>query len=57
LLWISTFLTLGYFLGENWERVAEMVHHDMLYISIAVLIAVVVYYLIRRKKKPVASSQ
>src|SRR5580704_543628 len=46
LLWISTFLTLGYFLGEKWERIAETIHHDMLYISIAVLVAVAAYYLI-----------
>jgi membrane protein DedA with SNARE-associated domain len=49
LLWISTFLTLGYFLGENWQRVAEVIHHDLLYVSIAVLAGVVVYYFIRRK--------
>jgi membrane protein DedA with SNARE-associated domain len=50
LVWVATFLTLGYFLGENWERIAEMIHHDLLYVSIAVLVAAAVYYLIRRKK-------
>jgi membrane protein DedA with SNARE-associated domain len=50
-LWVATFLTLGYFLGENWERIAETIHHDMLYISIVVVAAGLVYYLIRRRKK------
>jgi membrane protein DedA with SNARE-associated domain len=55
LVWVATFLTLGYFLGENWERVAEMVHHDLLYVSIAGLVAAGAYYFIR-KKKPGARS-
>ncbi len=54
LVWVGTFLTLGYFLGENWERIAEMIHHYLLYASIAVLAAAAIYYLVRRKKKPAA---
>jgi membrane protein DedA with SNARE-associated domain len=50
LVWVATFLTLGYFLGENWERVAEVVHHDLLYVSIAAFVVVGAYYFIRRKK-------
>jgi len=57
LLWVATFLTLGYFLGENWERMAELIHRYLLYISIGFVIVVVGYYLVRRKRKPVASSQ
>ncbi len=56
LLWVATFLTLGYFLGENWERIAEMIHHDLLYVSIGVLASAAIYYLVRRKK-PGARSQ
>jgi membrane protein DedA with SNARE-associated domain len=50
LVWVCTFLTLGYFLGENWERIAENIHHGLLYFSIVVLVAVAVYILIRRRK-------
>ena len=53
-MWVATFLTIGYFLGENWERIFETIHHDLLYVSIAVLIGVAVYYLIRWKSKPVS---
>ena len=27
-LWVTTFLSLGYFLGENWRQVAELVHRS-----------------------------
>src|SRR5580658_3341692 len=37
LLWVTTFLTLGYYLGENWQRVFETIHHYILYFSIVVL--------------------
>ncbi len=30
LLWISTFLTLGYFLGDRWNRIAGKVHKEVL---------------------------
>lgn len=52
LLWVATFLTLGYFLGENWERIAETIHHYVLYFSLAILVAIGVYVLIRRRKQP-----
>ena len=37
LLWVTTFLTLGYYLGENWQRVFETIHHYLLYFSIGLL--------------------
>ena len=51
LLWVTTFLTLGYYLGENWERIAETIHKYILYISIAVLVGIAIYALIRWKRK------
>jgi membrane protein DedA with SNARE-associated domain len=50
LLWVLTFLTLGYFLGENWERIAEKIHHDLLYVSVAVVVAGGAYYLVRKRR-------
>jgi len=43
--WAAAFLTLGYFIGEDWRRIADLVHRDVLYGSI-VMIAVVLLYLI-----------
>jgi membrane protein DedA with SNARE-associated domain len=51
LLWVSTFLTLGYLLGENWKQVSEIIHQYLLYFSIALLAVVVCYYLVRRRPK------
>ena len=33
LCWVAAFLTLGYFIGEEWRQVAELVHGYMHYIS------------------------
>src|SRR5580698_10815819 len=41
LLWVTTFLTIGYYLGENWLVVAEAIHQYGLYVSL-VLLAVLV---------------
>jgi membrane protein DedA with SNARE-associated domain len=51
LLWVTTFLTLGYYLGENWQRVFETIHHYLLYFSIAVLAAGLCYYLLKRRNR------
>jgi len=51
ILWVTTFLTLGYFLGENWKRIAESIHHYLLYVSLVVIAAALVYYLVQRRKQ------
>jgi membrane protein DedA with SNARE-associated domain len=50
LLWVSTFLTLGYFIGENWKTIAESIHQYVLYGSMVVVAAVLCYYLWRRSR-------
>jgi len=40
-VYFSTFLTLGYYLGENWKPIAELIHSYIHYAS-AVLIAVAI---------------
>ena len=51
LLWVSTFLTVGYFLGENWQTVAESIQHYLVYASIVVVLAALAYYGLRRSKR------
>ena len=51
LLWVTTFLTLGYYLGENWKQVAEAVHQYGLYVSLVLLAAALCYYLWTRRRK------
>ena len=31
--WVAVFLTLGYFIGEQWRQVAELVNRYLLYVS------------------------
>jgi membrane protein DedA with SNARE-associated domain len=47
-LWVSAFLSLGYFLGERWEAVEREVHRYLLLITL-VGVAVLAAYLICRK--------
>jgi membrane protein DedA with SNARE-associated domain len=48
LLWASTFLSIGYFLGDRWQAVSERIHHHSA-IAACALAAVMVLYLIWRK--------
>ena len=36
-LWVTTFLGIGYKVGENWESISEKVHHNLTEISIVIL--------------------
>jgi len=56
LLWASTFLTLGYFLGENWKEIAELVHRYILYFSLVLLVLALCYYLVLRRKRNVTKA-
>src|SRR5262249_14144760 len=47
LLWVTSFLTLGYFLGENWKQIAESIHRYVLYVSIGVLVIAVGYFVVK----------
>jgi membrane protein DedA with SNARE-associated domain len=46
--WAAAFIGLGYFLGENWNRVLEEVHRTKLLTISTVIIAVAGYFLIKR---------
>ena len=56
LLWVSTFITLGYYLGENWKQIAEAIHHYIFYFSIVMLVSIAVYYLVRRRRQNVTKT-
>lgn len=53
LCWAAGFLTLGYFIGEDWRRIAELVHRDLLIVSVGVLVVAAAYALVRSKRKRV----
>lgn len=47
-LWVATFLTLGYLLGERWEAVQKNIHHYFVIFTVAGLIALGAYLMWRR---------
>jgi membrane protein DedA with SNARE-associated domain len=50
LLWVSTFLSLGYFLGERWVVVQQQVHQYLIWAGVGLAIALAAYLLWRRSK-------
>lgn len=50
-VWVATFLTMGYFLGENWRQVAELVHRYIVYASVAIIVAGAAWYVLWKKAK------
>ncbi len=51
ILWVATFLSLGYFLGERWEAVEKNIHHYLLWITIAAAIALAGYLVWRKRSR------
>ncbi|HEY2842528.1 MAG TPA: DedA family protein [Bryobacteraceae bacterium] len=54
-LWVTTFLALGFYLGEGWRSVAELVHRDLGYASIVIIAAGIVWFVLRKKKTRTSS--
>jgi membrane protein DedA with SNARE-associated domain len=42
--WAAVFLTLGYVIGEEWRRAAELVHAYLLYASVALIVLAGLYF-------------
>jgi membrane protein DedA with SNARE-associated domain len=59
-LWVGVFILLGYFLGsvfgDGWQAVAELIHRDIVYASVALLLVVAAIWAIRRKVRTAAKS-
>jgi len=51
LLWVGTFISLGYFLGERWEAVEREVHHYMLWVAVGLAILALAYFVWRAAKR------
>ncbi|MBZ5631702.1 MAG: DedA family protein [Acidobacteriia bacterium] len=50
-LWVTTFLTLGYFLGENWRHVAELLHRYVGYASVAIVAGGLLWYVLWKRAR------
>ena len=52
-LWVSSFLALGYFLGDQWQAIFETIHKYMVVAAlILAAIAVAIWYVRSRKSAP-----
>ena len=49
-VWVATFLTLGYFLGERWKAVEQNIHHYFVLITIAAAMAIAAYLVWRKRR-------
>jgi len=50
-VWSVTFISLGYYLGEQWERISDMADRTSVLVFIVLLLAVAGYVLTRLKRK------
>jgi membrane protein DedA with SNARE-associated domain len=51
LLWSASFITLGYFLGENWEKASAQVHGYLIGAFALAAVAGALYWLWRRRRR------
>ena len=51
-LWVASFLSLGYFLGERWESVEKNIEHYFATVTIGLVILVAAYLLWRLLRAP-----
>jgi membrane protein DedA with SNARE-associated domain len=47
-LWVSAFLSLGYFLGERWKAVEQNIHNYLVWLAVAGAIALAAYLVWRK---------
>ncbi len=52
IIWVASFLTLGYFLGERWKEVAGLVHKYVLEASLVLIAVAVAVYFLRYRRRP-----
>jgi membrane protein DedA with SNARE-associated domain len=54
LLWCSSFIMLGYFLGDEWVRLSETLHRYLIVGScLVIILGAIIFVLMRRRQKSV----
>ena len=51
ILWVGTFLSLGYFLGERWETVEKNIHQYLLWTTVVCAIGLAAYLVWRKRSR------
>lgn len=50
LLWTISFITLGYFLGEQWARMSPTIHRLSVLVSVIVIVSVGILFIVTRSR-------
>ena len=50
-VWVTTFLLIGYFVGENWQLALQLIHRYTLIVTIAAVIVAGIIWLVRKRLK------
>jgi membrane protein DedA with SNARE-associated domain len=50
LIWSATFISLGYFFGEEWQWISEKIRQSLTIGTIMIMILLVLYLLIKKRK-------
>jgi membrane protein DedA with SNARE-associated domain len=54
LIWCSSFITLGYFLGDEWVRLSGTLHRYLIVSAcMVVILGAIIFVLARRRQKPI----
>jgi membrane protein DedA with SNARE-associated domain len=57
-IWVATFLSLGYFVGEKWRAALELVHRYTLgFTVILVVLAGIVWWIRKRQRRSVGKTE
>jgi membrane protein DedA with SNARE-associated domain len=54
-LWVSTFLSIGYFVGANWRAAMQLVHRYTLAFAAALALAAALAWCVRRRGRPLTT--
>ena len=50
LIWSTVFISIGYFLGEQWEQVFKMVHRNVKIAAVLAVILLLLYIFVQQRK-------
>ena len=50
-MWVGTFLSLGYVIGDRWQAASEQAHIYLLRVAIVIGVMLAIYLLVRRIRK------
>lgn len=48
LIWTTTFLSVGYFFGDNWSSVLDIINHHIIILTIVFLVLIIFYLLYKK---------